>query len=192
MKNVLAASAAAIALIAAPLGAMAQTAGNTSDPAVIAALEALSKYQQDEATAAANLKTFDTLDFEVYSHQDWDRLGESHAEDILVHYPDGSTTTGLHDHIAALSPMFVFAPDTRIEEHPVRIGSGEWTAVIGSLKGTFTEPMPIGEGKVIEPTGKAFTLGMATIGRWNDKGVMAEEYLFWDNQDFMKQIGLAN
>jgi len=31
---------------------------------------------------------------------------------------------------------------------------------------------------------------MATLGHWKD-GVMDEEYLFWDNQTFMKQIGLA-
>jgi hypothetical protein len=31
---------------------------------------------------------------------------------------------------------------------------------------------------------------MATIGRWED-GVMSEEWLFWDNQNFMKQIGLG-
>lgn len=33
---------------------------------------------------------------------------------------------------------------------------------------------------------------MATIGIWNEKGVIYEEYLFWDNQELMKQIGLAN
>jgi hypothetical protein len=31
---------------------------------------------------------------------------------------------------------------------------------------------------------------MNTVGRWKD-GVMVEEYLFWDNQTYMKQIGLA-
>jgi hypothetical protein len=31
---------------------------------------------------------------------------------------------------------------------------------------------------------------MATIGHWKD-GTMDHEWLFWDNQDFMKQIGLA-
>jgi hypothetical protein len=31
---------------------------------------------------------------------------------------------------------------------------------------------------------------MATIGHWRD-GVMDEEYLFWDNQEFMRQIGLG-
>jgi hypothetical protein len=31
---------------------------------------------------------------------------------------------------------------------------------------------------------------MATIGRW-ENGVMAEEWLFWDNQTYMKQLGLT-
>jgi hypothetical protein len=31
---------------------------------------------------------------------------------------------------------------------------------------------------------------MATIGIW-ENGVMVEELLFWDNQTYMRQIGLA-
>ena len=85
---------------------------------------------------------------------------------------------------------FVFAPDIKIKTHPVRFGSGSWTAVTGVMIGTFTRPMPIGDGKTIEPNGKRFAIGMATIGHWNGK-TMDHEWLFWDNQDFMKQIGLA-
>ena len=107
-----------------------------------------------------------------------------------MHYPDGHTNKGLPEDIEELKPMFVFAPDTRIKTHPVRIQSGEWTSVIGVMDGTFTKPMPIGEGKTIPPTGKAFKLVMSTVGHWK-KGLMDEEYLFWDNQSFMKQIGLA-
>lgn len=58
------------------------------------------------------------------------------------------------------------------------------------LEGTFTEPMVTADGTVIEPTGRAFTIPMATLGRWED-GTMSEEWLFWDNQLFMRQIGLA-
>lgn len=50
--------------------------------------------------------------------------------------------------------------------------------------------MPIGGGKTISPTGKPFKLYMVTIGHWKN-GVMDEEWLMWDNQAFMKQIGLA-
>src|SRR5215472_8348579 len=44
------------------------------------------------AEERANLKTFDTLDFEVFTHQEWSRLGESHAQYIRVHWPDGHYT----------------------------------------------------------------------------------------------------
>lgn len=187
MTKLIAAAVSALSIVA---GASAAIAADANTP-VPALLEELSKYQQNDATIAKNLDTFDTLDFDVYTHQKWDRLGESHAKDILVHYPDGSTTKGLDAHIEALKPMFVFAPDTRIEQHPVKFGNGEWTGVIGVLQGTFTKPMPIGGGKTIAPTGKAYKLSMATIGHWTKAGVMDEEYLFWDNQDFMKQLGLG-
>jgi hypothetical protein len=42
-----------------------------------------------------NLKTFDTLDFDVFSNQKWDRLHESHARDIVVTWPDGHETRGI-------------------------------------------------------------------------------------------------
>lgn len=142
------------------------------------------------ARVQAQLAVFDTLDFDVFSHQKWDRLGESHAQDILVHWPDGHTTEGLATHVEDLKAMFVYAPDTKIAEHPIRFGSGEWTAVTGTMTGTFSQPMPIGGGKFIQPTGKQYSVPMATIGRW-ENGLMKEEYLFWDNQTFMKQLGLA-
>lgn len=145
---------------------------------------------QRRGDVQAHLEKFDDLDFNVFTNQKWDEFSRSHAQDILVHYPDGHTTKGLDAHIAELKPMFVFAPDTRIKEHPVKFGSGEWTSVIGVMEGTFTKPMPLGDGKTIPPTGKAFKISMATVGRWQN-GVMAEEYLFWDNQVYMKQLGVA-
>ena len=150
----------------------------------------LQKYQAAEKLANEHLATFDTLDFDVFTNQKWDRLKESHAKDITVHWPDGHFTTGIDTHIEDLKVMFVYAPDTRIQEHPIKVANGEWTSVVGVMEGTFTKPMPIGDGKEIAPTGKAFKLKMATVGHWKD-GVMDEEYLFWDNQTFMKQVGLA-
>jgi hypothetical protein len=143
-------------------------------------------------TIAKNLSTFDTLDFTVFSNQQWVRLHESHSKDVKVNWPDGHFTTGIEKHIADLSAMFVYAPDTRIKQHPVRFANstGEWTAVTGVMEGTFTKPMPIGNGKFIKPTGKSFKLPMCTIGHWKD-GIMFEEYLFWDNQTYMNQLGLG-
>ena len=138
-----------------------------------------------------HLAVFDDLDFNVFTNQRWDDVKKSHAPDIIVHWPDGHTTKGLAQHIEDLKAMFVYAPDTRIRVHPVKFGAGPWTSVIGEMEGTFSAPMPLPNGKVIPPTGKAFKLSMNTIGRWNAQGTMDEEYLFWDNQTYMQQIGLA-
>jgi len=160
--------------------------------ATLAALAELAARQAEDARIEANLETFDTLDFEVFSNQQWERLHESHAEDIKVHWPDGRVTEGIEMHIEDLQAFFTFAPDTRIETHPIRIGHGEWTGVVGVIEGTFSEPMQIGTDQFIEPTGKSYKLTMATIGHWTEEGVMDEEFLFWDNHAFYKQIGLID
>ena len=93
------------------------------------------------------LKIFDELDFEVFSGQKWDRLQESHAEDIIVTWPDGHETTGIGKHIDDLKAMFVYAPDTSIKVHPIRFGSGDFTCVTGVMTGTFYEADADGGGK---------------------------------------------
>jgi predicted ester cyclase len=150
----------------------------------------LKHYVAADSLTSSHLATFDDLDFNAFSGQKWSDFSKSHAKDIEVHWPDGHVTKGLDVHIEDLKAMFVYAPDTRIKEHPIKVASGDWTAVVGVMEGTFSQPMPIGGGKSIPPTGKAFKLTMSTVGHWKD-GVMTEEFLFWDNQAFMKQIGLA-
>ena len=189
-------AAAALLLIAAVMSFSSCT--NNSRKITVSKTEIDSLRNQIKAMAAGNetlaknLATFDTLDYTVFSNQQWIRLHESHAKDIKVNWPDGHFTVGIERHIADLSAMFVYAPDTRLKQHPIRFGSstGEWTAVTGVFEGTFTKPMPIGGGKFIQSTGKAFKMPMCTIGHWKD-GVMIEESLFWDNQTYMNQIGLG-
>jgi len=158
------------------------------------AKDSLKTLMDEKASVQSNIKTFDTLDFVVFSHQEWTRLHESHSSDVIVHWPDGHTTNGIKKHIEDLKALFVYAPDTRIEEHPVKFGikegKREWTCVTGIMLGTFTKQMPIGNGKFIEPTGKKFAVPMCTVGHWKN-GVMFEEYLYWDNQTYMNQIGLG-
>jgi len=142
------------------------------------------------ALAEEHLKTFDELDFDVFSNQDWPRFHESHDKNIVVTWPDGHSTVGLDIHIEDLKKLFIHAPDTEIKVHPVRIGSKDWTAVIGVMTGTFTKPMPVGDGTFIEPTGKRFEIRMATIGFWQN-GRMVHEWLFWDNATYAAQLGLG-
>src|SRR5207249_6255798 len=103
----------------------------------------------------------------------WERLSESHAKDILVHYPDGHTTKGIEKHIEELKPMFVFAPDTRIQTHPVRVVSGDWTSVIGFMEGRFTKPVANRDGKALSRTGVAVRLKLVTAARWKGRRGLA-------------------
>lgn len=148
------------------------------------------KKRPDVDVVEERLKTFDQLDFDVFSKQRWDRLSESHADDIIVTWPDGHETKGITKHIEDLKAMFVYAPDTSIKVHPIRFGSGDWTCVTGVMTGIFSKPMPAGGGKTIPPTGRTFNLAMTTIGHWKG-GTMDHEWLFWDNHEFMRQVGLA-
>ena len=168
------------ALVVSPLVAQEQFENPKSPP---------TPHERQQAPVERNLKIFDTLDFDVFSDQTWDRLGESHAGDVIVTWPDGHETQGIQRHIDDLKALFVWGPDIRIKVHPIRFGSGSWTGVTGVMTGTFSKAMPGPSGTTISPTGKHFAIGMATIGHWKN-GKMDHEWLFWDNQEFMRQIGL--
>jgi hypothetical protein len=183
MKNVLKTAAVIMVTIAA---GMSQS--NAQSKQEITKMQtALKKLTAADQSVQAHLKKFDTLDYTVFSGQQWLRFHESHSQNIKVYWPDGHVTTGLAKHIEDMKALFVYAPDTRIKQHPIRFGSGEFTAVTGVFEGTFTKPMPVGGGKFIQPTGKKFSIPMATIGIWKN-GVMTEEHLFWDNKTYMDQI----
>lgn len=196
MKKIAIIKAVATILVAASIFTLSGCNSKTSNSSlsqteIDSLLNQVKTLTANDANISANLSKFDTLDYTVFSNQQLDRLKESHAKDIKVYWPDGHITTGIEKHIEDLKMMFVYAPDTRIKEHPLRFGSGNMTAVSGVFEGTFTKPMPIGDGKFIQPTGKAFKMPMATIGIWGPDGTMIEEHLFWDNQTYMNQIGLG-
>ncbi|GAB3348692.1 ester cyclase [Lysobacter tyrosinilyticus] len=188
--NALHRTALLAALLTAITGCTSHTNEMPASPAPTADAVEMDRIKAESAEQAKNLANFDDLDFNVYSNQKWDELSKSHAPDIVVHWPDGRITTGIEPHIADLKQQFVFAPDTKIKTHPIKIAQDNYTAVTGVMEGTFSQPMPTPDGRSIPPTNKPFKLEMVTIGRW-ENGVMKEEWLFWDNQAFMKQIGLA-
>ena len=171
---------------------VALVSGVVAFVAVVAGLAAKAADPKTDANdiVAARMQKFDELDYEGFSKQNWDVFHKTHTDDVVVVWPDGHETHGFDKHIEDMKYMFSYAPDTRITAHPVKVGSGEWTAVVGEMTGTFTKPMVLPDGKTIQPTGKAFKLQMSTFAHWKgDK--FDREILFWDNQTFMKQIGLA-
>jgi hypothetical protein len=150
----------------------------------------LLNYKAEQLITEMRLARFDSLDFYIYNNQKWEDMSISHDDKIVVHYPNGSITVGLVPlHLESMKPLFVFAPDTKIVNHPVKFGKGDWTTVVGEMEGTFSQPMPVANGKPIPPTGKKFKLSMCTVGHWQG-GKLIEEYLFWDDLTFRNQIGI--
>jgi hypothetical protein len=190
MKNHNLVMASVLSLVTLGMGTSA--VAQTQKAAKRVAAKSFAHAKAQDSKVAKHIATFDELDFDVFSNQKWDKLKRSHAKDIIVHWPDGHIAKGIDQHIVDLKALFVFAPDTRIKQHPIKFGEGNYTSVVGIYEGTFTKPMPIGGGKFIQPTGKKLKMMMCTVGHWNKAGQMDEEFLFWDNADFAKQFGLSN
>jgi len=151
----------------------------------------VAKFREHERNVHEHLRRLYILDSDVLAHKNWDQLRESHADNIVVHWPGGRTSKGLRKHVEDLKATFAYAPDIHVQGHPAKFGSDDWTCVIGSMAGTFTKPMPIGGGKTIPPTGKRFTINICMVAHWNKDGLMDEEYLFWDNQSDTRQLGIT-
>ena len=160
--------------------------------AVSVASEAAEPTKSEKEQVQDNLKRFDRLDFEAYSHRkDMNLFKQLHCPDVKVVFPDGRVTHGIEQHVSDINNgLFNGTPDSRITSHPISFGSGDWTVATGVLEATFSEPMKMPDGKSIPPTGKKVKISMATIAKWKN-GCIAEEHLFWDNAEYMKQLGVT-
>jgi hypothetical protein len=156
----------------------------------IAVLEAqVEAYQAERRKTARHLEIFDELDLVAFNDRDMERIGEIHADEVIVHNPDGTQTSPFEPHSEELQFLF----DTFnfvVTDHIVGFGHGEWTAGISISEGRWIKPITLPDGTILKPTGMKVKLKIATIARW-EKGRIVEEYLFWDNADWNRQIGLT-
>lgn len=136
------------------------------------------------------LRAQERYDFDVFNKQKWERLGETHADGLVVVWPDGRETQGLHAHIQDLKALALPMPDLRVSAHPLKFGHGEWTLVLADLKGSFTREMPLPAGRTAPPTGKQLELRIAVVSHWKD-GKIDRKLLFYDQQAWLRQLGLA-
>jgi len=164
--------------------------GNSELQTKVNELQALvDAHKTERAATAKHLEIFDELDLVAFNNRDMKRIKQIHADDVKVYNPDGTITEPMLPHAEELQFLFDTF-DFKVAEHIVGFGFGEWTAGISISKGKWIKPITMPDGTVLQPTGKAVSLKIATIARWeNDR--IAEEYLFWDNADWNRQIGLG-
>lgn len=143
-------------------------------------------------TEARNMELMQTLD-DAWNAQDLATFSKRHRDGVVVRWPGKPPTHGVHDHETEARDFFRTFPDQHLVNRPYRVffASGDWTCSIARFTGTMTGPMQGPDGKDIPPTGKSFDVEFCTIARWDDKGQIVEENLFYDLVTFMKQIGLG-
>jgi hypothetical protein len=88
--------------------------------------------------------------------------------------------------------MLRIFPDMHVysDPYPIQFGGGDWITVITRATGTFAGEMPLPDGTVIPPTGKAFDLEFGQTTKWaGDQLIVISAFL--DAALQRKQIGLA-
>jgi ketosteroid isomerase-like protein len=139
-----------------------------------------------------NMELMQTLD-DAWNSQDLETFEKRHRPDVVVTWPGKPPTHGVKAHNDEAVEFFKAFPDQHLANRPYRVffASGDWTCSIAHFTGTMTGPMMGPDGKEIPPTGKSFEVDFCTVARWDDKGQIIEENLFYDLVSFMKQIGLG-
>jgi ketosteroid isomerase-like protein len=126
---------------------------------------------------------------EAIVRDDFEALRDIYAADVVATTPDAGTLNGVGELIeymralsAALTEMS-YAPSARYEFDDVAIDQGEMVA-------THSGPMPLPDGRTIEPTGKQIRLRSIDIARVAGGKIVAHDFYF-DQLDMLGQLGLV-
>jgi hypothetical protein len=137
-----------------------------------------------------NLERMKTLD-DAWNAQNWDVFRKRHSTDTAVYWPGQPEPTRGREAHQAESEAFFKSIENHLDNNPYKVmfAQGDWTCTIARWTGRMTGPLKDLNGNVRPPTNKRFELEFCTVARWKD-GEIVEENLFYDQVDFMRQIGL--
>jgi len=143
--------------------------------------------------ATDNAKRMQQTD-DAWNARDWDAFDRLHDPECVVYWPgrEAEPTHGGQDHRAEAIAFCDAFPDNKVKNQPNDglFSEGDFTCFVTRFTGTFPAPLKQPDGSGVEPTGKSFDVLYSTAAQWGD-GRIIEEYLFYDNGTFLKQIGLA-
>jgi outer membrane murein-binding lipoprotein Lpp len=168
--------------------------GSRDKSALLAKIDQLqaivNAHKAERAATEKHLKTFDELDLVAFNKRDMARIKQIHADEVKVYNPDGTITKGMTPHHADELQFLFDTFEFVVTDHIVGFGHDNWTAGISISEGKWVKPIKLPNGKVLQPTGKKLKIKIATIAHWKD-GRIIKEYLFWDNAEWNRQIGLG-
>ena len=118
-----------------------------------------------------------------------DSILACYADDAVVVTPDAGEVSG-RDRIADYWRQFIDGfPDSRFE-YIHRYESGDAAIDEGYYIGTNTEPLTMPTGETVPATGRQVRIRSCDIATV-DQGRITEHHLYFDQAEFLNQLGLA-
>lgn len=112
------------------------------------------------------------------------------SEDAIYVVPDAPEPIRGQEALTAMGKAYFTAfPDIELEVRRV-IHQGQFVALEGATRGTFTGPMVMPDGEV-PPTGRSFVAPLVTIFELTAAGLIAEAHEYHDPAGFATQVGLG-
>ena len=156
-----------------------------------------------DETVKRHLGLLERENFEGFNKRNWDLVRQLYDENVILKMANGPEFKGIDAVLANMQDGL--DETTKVDSINIHFGSdrstrstcdlatrsGDWTAVSMTMSGTFSQAVENPkDGSTIKPTNKPWRMNHAALIRWrNDK--IIEIIGFWDNGEFMKQIGLS-
>ena len=125
---------------------------------------------------------------DAFNAHDEERIRACYADDAVFTAPGGVRLEG-PDAIAAYAMTWLNALPDATATVDNEIIAGDWATLQQTFKGTHTETLVSPEGD-IPATGKS-VVGRAVEVLRLEGGKIAEDHLYFDNMEFLTQIGLV-
>jgi steroid delta-isomerase-like uncharacterized protein len=123
---------------------------------------------------------------DAFNSQDADARREIEASDIEVVMPGGMTLSGHEQVMHVVRAFWEALPDARLTIHD-EVVAGDVVVHEGTLAGTHAGTFRTPQSE-LSPTGNRVTLRYATVKRFDD-GRLVSEHLYFDQLEFLQQLG---
>ena len=127
---------------------------------------------------------------EGYNQGNVDVVDELIAPDYISYSPGGGEPEDLADFKDSIQAFRAALPDLQATADPI-IAEGDWVAFRFTLTGTFENDLTFAGQDPIPPTGQPFTFSSNILGRFNEEGLMVEEWDEFDSLTLLFQLGLS-
>ncbi len=126
----------------------------------------------------------------AFNGHDAERLANLYTDDQVTVLPGApDPVRGRKNKNEMVAGYFRAFPDLTLEI-PLVLVSGNHIVCSGYMKGTNTGPLASAEGEM-PPTGRRVNIRMAFILRVRPDGQIEEDQTYFDEAEFLKQLGLA-